>query len=142
VNPRMEFSGVRSSCLVLDRNGFFARVARIAASLAAVGSVARLASSASVLRSKCADAPGAHMVLIFLEQQQVRRGEAHQDDHRYRDHGQALSRDLIGPRLSPNVFFSSLYVTEIEGSGAVAGWRRTCGRGKHHRPFGIMLWVR
>ena len=51
MNPRMEFSGVRSSWLVLDRNEFFARVALIASSLAVVSSTARLASSASAWKS-------------------------------------------------------------------------------------------
>ncbi len=57
VKPRMEFSGVRSSWLVLDRNEFFAWVAFIAASLAVVSSAARLASSSSALRCDSATRP-------------------------------------------------------------------------------------
>ena len=55
--PRMEFSGVRSSWLVLDKNEFFAWVALMAVSLAAVSSAVRLASSASALRCDSARRP-------------------------------------------------------------------------------------
>ena len=47
VKPRMEFSGVRSSWLVLDRNEFFALVALVAPSMAFVSSAARVVSNFS-----------------------------------------------------------------------------------------------
>ena len=47
MKPRMEFSGVRSSWLVLDRNEFFAWVALVAMCMAVVSSAFRLASSPS-----------------------------------------------------------------------------------------------
>ncbi len=57
MKPRIEFSGVRSSWLVLDRKAFLAWFALSASSLAATSCALRLASSFSALASESARRP-------------------------------------------------------------------------------------